>query len=85
MIERKITVGLRRGLQAQGATEFVKKASSFNCEININKDGRFVAGKSIMGVMCLAVRKGDDVVLIVEGNDEQKAIEDLTIFLLRKN
>jgi phosphotransferase system HPr (HPr) family protein len=85
MIERKIAVGLQRGLQAQGATEFVKKASSFNSEINIIKNNRFVAGKSIMGVMCLAVRRGEDVILIADGNDEQEAIEDLTNFLLRKN
>ena len=85
MIERKIVAGLQHGLQARGATEFVKKASSFSCEINIIKEGRSVAGKSIMGVMCLAVRKGEDVILIADGNDEQEAIEDLTNFLLRKN
>ncbi|MED4226595.1 HPr family phosphocarrier protein [Neobacillus cucumis] len=81
MIERKIKVGLQCGLQAQGATEFVKRASSFSSEINIIKKNRFVAGKSILDVMCLAVRKGEDVILIADGNDEQDAIEDLTNFL----
>lgn len=85
MIKRKIVVDLPRGLQSQGATGFVKKASSFSCEINIIKNDRFVAGKSIMGVMCLAVRKGDELVLIADGNNEQKAIEDLTNFLLKKD
>lgn len=35
MLERKIEVRLPRGLQAQGATEFVRKASSFASEISI--------------------------------------------------
>ncbi|MEW9053772.1 MAG: HPr family phosphocarrier protein, partial [Neobacillus sp.] len=76
MIRKKIVVQLNSGLQAQVATEFVRKSSLFISEVNILKDGRMVAGKSIMGVMCLAIRKGEEVTLIADGIDEIKAIED---------
>jgi catabolite repression HPr-like protein len=82
MIRKKIVVGLKNGLQAQVASEFVRKASSFNSDINILKDGRIIAGKSIMGVMCLAIRKGEEITLIADGMDENKAIEDLETYLL---
>jgi catabolite repression HPr-like protein len=82
MIRKKIVVGLNNGLQAQVASEFVRKASSFNSDINILKDGRIIAGKSIMGVMCLAIRKGEEITLIADGMDENKAIEDLETYLL---
>jgi catabolite repression HPr-like protein len=82
MIRKKIVVGLNNGLQAQVASEFVRKASSFNSDINILKEGRLIAGKSIMGVMCLAVRRGEEITLIADGIDENKAIEDLETYLL---
>jgi catabolite repression HPr-like protein len=82
MIRKKIVVGLNNGLQAQVASEFVRKASSFNSDINILKEGRLIAGKSIMGVMCLAVSRGEEITLIADGIDENKAIEDLETYLL---
>lgn len=82
MIRKKIVVQLNNGLQAQAASEFVRKASSFNSDINILKEGNLIAGKSIMGVMCLAIRKGEEITLIADGIDENKAIEDLETYLL---
>jgi phosphotransferase system HPr (HPr) family protein len=82
MNRKKIVVQLNSGLQAQLATEFVRKASSFTSDINILKEGRLVAVKSIMGVMCLAIRKGEEITLIADGLDENKAIEVLETFLL---
>lgn len=81
MIRKKIVVQLNNGLQAQAASEFVRKASSFNSDINILKEGNLIAGKSIMGVMCLAIRKGEEITLIADGIDENKAIEDLETYL----
>jgi catabolite repression HPr-like protein len=82
MIWKKIVVQLNNGLQAQVASEFVRKASSFNSDINILKNGRMIACKSIMGVMCLAIRKGEEITLIAEGIDENNAMEFLETFLL---
>jgi phosphotransferase system HPr (HPr) family protein len=78
---KKFLVQLNNGLLAKVATEFVRIASLFNADINILKEGRLVVGKSIMGVMCLAIRKGQVVTLIADGIDEQKAIEVLGEFL----
>jgi phosphotransferase system HPr (HPr) family protein len=82
MIRKKLIIQLNRGLQAKVATEFVRIASLFTSEISILKEGKLVAGKSIMGVMCLAIKKGEEVTLIADGIDEQKSIEVLEKFLL---
>jgi catabolite repression HPr-like protein len=84
MNRKKIVVQLNNGLQAQAASEFVRKASSFNSDINILKEGRLIAGKSIMVVMCLAIRKVEEITLIAEGMDENNAIEVLGTFLLSR-
>lgn len=80
MVERNIIIRLQHGLQARLATKFVEKASSFNSEIAIIKNGRSVTGKSIMGVMTLAIREGEVITLMINGSDEQEAaatLEDL--------
>jgi phosphotransferase system HPr (HPr) family protein len=81
MLRRKIVVQFNKGLQAQVATEFVRKASLYTSDINILKDGRLSIGKSIMSVMCLAIKKGEEVILVADGIDEQKAIRELGEFL----
>jgi catabolite repression HPr-like protein len=83
MIEKKIIVGLAQGLHARPATEFVKVASSFNSEIKIEKGKRKVEGKSILGVMSLAVAKGDEITLFADGSDEESAIAALEAILVR--
>lgn len=82
MITRKIIVQLQYGLQARIATEFVLKASSFSSEIHLMKNGRSVVGKSIMGIMALAIGKGEEITLIADGNDEEQAVTILEKFLL---
>lgn len=84
MIEKKIVIGLQHGIQARNATEFVQKASSFRSEINLIKDGRSVAAKSIMGIMALAIRKGEEITLIADGSDEHQAVIALENVLLNK-
>lgn len=84
MIEKKVVVRLKYGLQARAGSKFVEKASTFNSDINIMKNRRWVAGKSIMGVMALAVRQGEEIHLTAEGDDEENAIVALEEFLLNK-
>ena len=84
MVEKKVVVLLQRGLQARSGAEFVGKASSFNSDINIVKNGKKVVGKSIMGVMALAVRQGEEIKLTADGKDEAWAIIALEKFLLNK-
>ncbi|MFP3126581.1 HPr family phosphocarrier protein [Ectobacillus funiculus] len=81
MIEKKMIVQLSCGLQARHAAKFVQKASSFHSEIHVINDGRLVDGKSILGVMTMAARKGTEITLLVNGSDEQKAIMTLEYFL----
>lgn len=70
MVEKKVVVQLQQGLQARLAAKFVQKASSFYSEIHVIKDGKLVVGKSIMGVMTLAARGGEEITLIINGRDE---------------
>jgi catabolite repression HPr-like protein len=81
LIEKKVEVKLKTGLQARPAAMFVQEASRFNSDIFIEKDNKKVNAKSIMGIMSLALGAGTSMNLVISGRDEEEAIEALTKFL----
>lgn len=77
MREVETTVQMKTGLQARQAALFVQVANRFASDIFLEKDGRRVNAKSIMGVMSLAIARGTAIKLLAEGADEEKALEEL--------
>jgi phosphocarrier protein len=67
----------RLGLHARAAAKFVTCASGFESEIVVERNGRRVNGKSIMGLMTLAAANGTKIRLDVEGRDEDAAFAAL--------
>ena len=62
------------GLHARASAKLTKLASEFPCEIFIERKGRKVNAKSIMGVMMLAAGIGSEVQLETVGEQEQEAM-----------
>jgi catabolite repression HPr-like protein len=81
MLEKQVEVKLKAGLQARPAALFVQEANRFNSEIFLEKDGKRINAKSIMGLMSLAVGTGSVLTLIANGQDEQEAIEALAKYI----
>jgi phosphocarrier protein HPr len=71
------TIRNRLGLHARVAALLVKTANRFTSEITIEKDGLEVNGKSIMGILMLAVSRGSKITLKAEGRDAVQAIKAL--------
>jgi len=65
------------GLHARAAAKFATLARNFACDIQIEKGGRMVNGKSIMGIMMLAAGQGTQLTLHVDGADEEHALSQL--------
>jgi len=81
MLEKKVTVQLKNGLQARPAALFVQEANRYRSEVVLVKDVKRVNAKSIMGIMSLAVGHGTEVTLQVNGSDEAEAIVALQAFI----
>ncbi|GLO67128.1 MULTISPECIES: HPr family phosphocarrier protein [Oceanobacillus] len=77
MVEKFVTVELETGLQARPAAQFVQEANRFSSHIFLEKDDKKINAKSIMGLMSLAITKGEKIKLIAEGPDEDTAIKHL--------
>jgi phosphocarrier protein len=83
VVEKTTIIQNRLGLHARPAAEFVKLAGKYQSEISVGKDGMWVNGKSIMGVMTLAAEFGSEVTVRAEGEDAEWAVEALVECLSR--
>jgi phosphocarrier protein HPr len=81
MIKQDITIINKLGLHARASTKLTQTASQFASEIWIEKGGRKVNAKSIMGVMMLAAAKGSTVTIEANGADEAAAIAALVALI----
>jgi phosphocarrier protein len=73
MIRTELEIINRLGLHARAAAKFVTCASGFDSAVQVERDGRRVNGKSIMGVMMLAAACGTSIIVEVDGDDEEAA------------
>ncbi|MBT9450290.1 HPr family phosphocarrier protein [Akkermansia glycaniphila] len=84
MITKEFTILNKLGIHARPAAQFVRAASKFDSDITVEKDEEAVDGKSIMGLMMLAVGHGSKITITITGADEEKAMEVLGDLIDRK-
>jgi phosphocarrier protein HPr len=83
MIEKTVKIMNRAGMHTRPAATIVKMASKYKCEFYISKNGLNINGKSIIGVMTLAAEMGSDVTLSFDGEDEEKAADEIVDYFNR--
>jgi len=82
--EREFDILNRLGLHARAAAQLVRLANGFASEITVAKDGIEVNGKSIMGVLMLAVPKDAKILIRAIGPDAEEAVAALGELIARK-
>lgn len=85
MVTQTVEIKLDPGLQARLAAKFVQEATRFASHITILKEERTINAKSIMGLMSLAMSKGEEITLKAEGTDEEEALQTLVQFVTNEN
>jgi len=76
-VSRQVEITNKRGLHARASAKFVTLASELAIPIDVEKDGNRVCGTSIMGLMMLGAAMGDTVIIRVEGEGAEEALEQL--------
>ena len=69
------------GIHARPAGLLVKEAGKFQSDIKITKGEKSADAKRIFGIMGLAAKKGEEIILTAEGADEKEAIAAIEEFL----
>jgi phosphocarrier protein len=75
MQRREVEIVNKLGLHARASAKLTQLAARYDCDVSIERNGRKVNAKSIMGVMMLAAGKGARVVLETSGPSEDEAME----------
>ena len=77
MIKKPVKIQLSEGLDARPIALLVQEASQYWSSVYIEVDQKQVNAKSIMAVMSLGVKKGNEVIITADGADEEEAIAEI--------
>jgi phosphocarrier protein len=77
MSEIKTTILNKLGLHARSASKLVSISSRFSSEITIFYANKTANGKSIMELLMLAAKQGEDILIHCQGDDEDEALQAL--------
>lgn len=76
MLRQHIRLKNRLGLHARAAARFVNLANQFKSDVRIERkdNGRDVDGRSILGILLLAAGCGVELIIKVDGEDEEQTL-----------
>ena len=81
MITKDITIRLENGLEARPVAMLVQEASKYESSVYLEAGAKKVNAKSIMGMMSLGLDAGETVKAVIDGPDEESAMEGIENFL----
>lgn len=81
MKEVKYIITDELGIHARPAGLLVKAVNQYDCNVAIKKGEQEGNAKSIISIMTLGIKQGDEVTFLVDGADEAEASETLRVFL----
>jgi phosphocarrier protein HPr len=81
-LRRKFTIANEIGIHARPASMLVHCLLQFKSDVHVEKDGRRVNGKSIMGVLMLAASQGSRILVEADGQDAQEALDAVEKLIL---
>lgn len=68
------------GIHARPAGLLVKEAKKYASKVTISAGGKSADAAKLMAIMSMGVKKGDEVNVTVEGDDEDTAVTGLEKF-----
>ena len=83
-LEQSFTIQNELGMHARAATRFVQIANRYKAEVDVEKDGQVVNGKSIMGVLMLVASQGSTIIVRTRGEDAAEAMASLAELIQSK-
>ena len=83
-LTKEMTLQNKYGMHVRPAGLFAKIASRFNAEVEVEKDGNVVSGKSIMALMTLEAVCGTKLVVTATGPQAAEVLEELSSLVARR-
>lgn len=81
MVSKKITILNETGLHARPAAQFSQFCKNYEAKIIISANGIETDPKSIIQLMAAGLKKGSEVEVKVEGENESKVCDEVVSFI----
>ena len=81
MVSKKTTIKNPTGLHLRPAGLFCKTAVQFKSRISFQFKDTTANAKSVLSVLGACIKKGDEIELICEGEDEQEALNAMVAII----
>ena len=80
MIKTSVVVKADPGFDGRPIALLVQEASQYSSQIHLLVGTKKINAKSIMGMMSLNLIGGEEITVVTDGEDEQKAAEGIKTF-----
>ena len=74
MVRQRVTITNPTGLHLRPAGIFCNTANSFKCKVEFEYDYTRANAKSVLSVLGACIKKGNEIELICDGEDEEEAL-----------
>ena len=81
MVKKDVTVKSVSGLHARPGSNLVELSLTFNSDIKLIHNGNNINAKEILEVMMGNINCGDKLTVLVEGDDEQEALDAVSKYI----
>ena len=84
MIDTTVDVINKLGLHARASGKLIEVTTKFRSSIQIGKGDKLIDAKNIMALLMLGAGKGTTLRLVVDGADEEKAVDEVLALFAAK-
>lgn len=76
---KKVKVNNPGGLHLRVAARIVQVARQFKSKVYLSRNSKLAASDSILDIFSLVGKRGDEIALIAEGEDEKEALNNIAV------
>ncbi len=77
---KSTSLKVKKSLETDAVAKLINIANKYECKILLKKDDKIANLKSIMGVISIALKKDDEIIIESDGKMEEDALEAIKIF-----
>ena len=78
MLKQNFVINHPDGLYVGAAGVLIKGMTPFKSNVTINYNGRSINGKSLLSIMSVYIKCGEEIELVIDGEDEAAAMNCAT-------
>lgn len=81
MVKQDVLIQNPTGLHARPAAQLINLCKNFPCSVKLEAEGKTCDAKSIFSVLKCAIRQGQTVSIVCDGEEEQEALEKVAAYI----